>query len=326
MIDISSPTRVDLAGGTLDLWPLYLMVGGASTVNLSIDIKTRARLTPREDGAIRLISGDVDLDHSFSSLQQLIDSTDPKVKLLQKVIAYYRPAGGFELETSSQSPVGGGLGGSSSLVMTLIQAFDQWMGCVRSVHEAVRLASNIEVQVLDKATGTQDYYPAVSVGLNILDYQPDGIHQQVISKDLGGLLERFMLIYTGKPHHSGMNNWEVLKSALDGDKSTLNKLRRLSEVSMAMRDVCLNRRWDSIPELFEQEFQARVDLSAAFSSPEIETLRALVLQQGGDAVKICGAGGGGCVLVWASPGAQNSIRQACEASGFKPLNAKPVFG
>ena len=65
-IVIKSPTRVDLAGGTLDLWPLYNFVGGAVTINIAIDIMTTAEITPLEGGKIELISDDLQFQKSFS--------------------------------------------------------------------------------------------------------------------------------------------------------------------------------------------------------------------------------------------------------------------
>ena len=49
----SAPTRIDLAGGTIDIWPLYLFHDGASTLNAAISLRAHARIEPRTDGANR---------------------------------------------------------------------------------------------------------------------------------------------------------------------------------------------------------------------------------------------------------------------------------
>ena len=56
----SAPTRIDLAGGTIDIWPLYLFHDGASTLNAAISLRAHARIEPRTDGRIELRSVDTD--------------------------------------------------------------------------------------------------------------------------------------------------------------------------------------------------------------------------------------------------------------------------
>ena len=55
-IETSAPTRIDLAGGTIDIWPLYLFHAGAQTINAAISIRASAVAEPRADGSIVLTS------------------------------------------------------------------------------------------------------------------------------------------------------------------------------------------------------------------------------------------------------------------------------
>ena len=59
-IATSAPTRIDLAGGTIDIWPLYLFHDGASTLNAAISLRAHARVDPRTDGRIEVRSIDTD--------------------------------------------------------------------------------------------------------------------------------------------------------------------------------------------------------------------------------------------------------------------------
>lgn len=324
-IKVQSPTRVDLAGGTLDLWPLFLFVHGAQTINVAIDIWTRVEIIPSESSEITLESSDLNLKKTYKSLNECLADTDPKLHLLQVQIKYWKPQKGFHLKTSSESPVGGGLGGSSSLTISLLKAFEQFCGRhPMPTHQLVQLAHNIEAEVLNTPTGTQDYYPAASGGLNILSYGYDGIEQSVHSVVGSPLSSHFMLVYTGRSHHSGLNNFEVLKGAIGKDEKTLQALNDLKEISTAVVKVCRESKWAELPALFRKEFEARVRLAPAFSCPEITELNQLALREGAEAVKICGAGGGGCVLVWVSPTHRERVALACQKAGFKVLNAKPV--
>src|SRR2546430_6599982 len=56
----SAPTRIDLAGGTIDIWPLYLFHDGAATLNAAISLRAHVEIAERHDGAIELQSIDTD--------------------------------------------------------------------------------------------------------------------------------------------------------------------------------------------------------------------------------------------------------------------------
>lgn len=318
----SSSTRVDLSGGTLDCWPLYLLVDSCVTINLSLSISTRVTLEPRADEVIHLLIRDLKYDRAFPDLNALLTCRDEQVLLVQKHVAFWRPAQGFTLETSSESPVGGGLGGSSSLSISLIKAFAEWLGRDLNVYESVELSHNLEAQVLQKMTGTQDYFPALVPGLNAIHYTPLGPRLETFVTEANFWTDRLSLVYTGQPHHSGLNNWQVLKAALDRDPGTLRALRDIRDVSAEMYKTIQGEDWGRLPELFDCEFEARVRLSSSFSSPEIERLRKVALKSGASAVKICGAGGGGCVLVWSDPARKAEVEAGCREQKFDVLKVR----
>lgn len=324
-IEIQSPTRVDLAGGTLDLWPLYLFVGGATTVNVAIDIWTKVEITPLESTEIELISDDLGIRKKFSNLSDCLKDSDPRLDLIKVQLKYWKPNRGFRLHTSSMSPVGGGLGGSSSLTISLLKAFELFCNRrFRDVHNMVEIAHHVEAEVLNTPTGTQDYYPAASGGLNILTYKYDGISQEVLSIDNSFLEKHFLLVYTGKSHHSGINNFEVMKKAVDRDSETMAALKALKEISEETARICRAGFLEKLPSLFKEEYNWRIRLTPAFTSPEIEQLSKLSLQTGAEAIKICGAGGGGCVLLWCSPNQREGVIKACQNAKFQVLAAKPI--
>lgn len=326
MIQTQSPTRVDLAGGTLDCWPLYPLVGNCVTVNLAIDIYTGCQLQPFDSKKIEVEISDLNYRAEFSNLTELLASSAADLKLVRHILDYFRPTEGFHLKTYSQSPVGGGLGGSSSLCISLIKAFCQWQKINKSLPEMVTLASHIEAKIIHSPTGTQDYFPAIQPGLNVIHYTCDGARLERLNVDLKGFAENLLLVYTGKAHHSGINNWQVIKAVVEGDKTTLAALREISLIALDTAEVCRRGQWGQLPQLFRSEFDSRVKLAKAFSSPEIERLKKLVCGLGAEAVKICGAGGGGCVLVWAAPDLHERISAECPKNGFQPIRIRPVTG
>src|ERR1051325_7919519 len=105
--------RADLAGSTLDLWPLYLFHPGAVTLNFAISVMTTCRITPVSGKSIRLSSVDTHRDETETSLDALRQARRHEHTLAAKLVQYFAPGGGFELETTSESPAGAGIAGSS---------------------------------------------------------------------------------------------------------------------------------------------------------------------------------------------------------------------
>lgn len=321
-IKVKSPTRVDLAGGTLDCWPLYLFLGDPVTVNVAIDIFTYADLTERADGRVELHSHDLNCRKTYDSLEDALTDREPAFDLVRAHLAFWKPTKGFTLSTRSESPVGGGLGGSSSLCISLLKAFSAWLDRKLEPYEMVRIASHLEAQILQKPTGTQDYFPPIFGGLNCITYGVPGPRVEVTKIDRDLFDRRFLLVYTGRSHHSGINNWQVIKNWLDGDQRPRVALEKLAKVSMEMKSAVLAHDLSALPALFEREFAARTELSDGFSSPEIRRLNEIARGVGAYA-KICGAGGGGCVMIWAHDRQIDAARDACKAAGFTVLDAAP---
>ncbi len=324
MILIKSPTRVDLAGGTLDLWPLFSFVGGGKTVNLAIDLWTEVEL--KETTGIEIESLDLKRRWKFNNAKEVSQCPDPDLGLFREIIASgFADLANVSIKTRSQSPVGGGIGGSSSLLISMLKGLHQWQKkTLPAVHNLVEWAHNIEARVIGTPTGTQDYFPAVNGGLNIISYSDRQVHCETLSAEGSPLVSHFLLVATGKSHHSGINNFDVLSRAVNKEPAVYKALHQIKEIAESTAQACKAADWQALPALFEREYQARILLTPKFSSPEIEKLHMLAIQNGAGAVKICGAGGGGCVLVWVEPAARERVKNVCLEAGFQVLGASPV--
>ena len=316
-----SPTRVDLAGGTLDFWPIYLMLDHPQTINVAIDIFTHCRLKERSDEKVIVHSKDLKKRKEYRNLLAFIEDQDPDLDLIKAQAEFFNPKKGFEIETESESPIGGGLGGSSSLCISMIKAFSKWLGHKYDIYEMVTLAHNLEAKVLKKMTGTQDYFPAILGDINIIDYTSLGPKVKIEPLPIDIFKKKFLLVYTGKSHHSGINNWHVIKQFIEGNQQIKQAFDKLGIVSHQMVEAVIKKNFSKLPELFRQEFVARCELSQEFSSPEIEKLSQLAKKHHAVA-KICGAGGGGCVMIWCEDENRQQVKTECEQNGFQVLDAQ----
>src|SRR5688500_12152543 len=126
-ITAQSPCRVDLAGGTLDIWPLYLFHPNAVTVNFAVDRYTTCELVTRADERIIFRSSDQQGEESFDSFDHLTSEGKYNLPLLAQVVRFFKPGMGFELSTNSEAPTGAGISGSSSLIITICSALNKLM-------------------------------------------------------------------------------------------------------------------------------------------------------------------------------------------------------
>src|SRR5436309_2342086 len=124
-ISSKSPCRVDLAGGTLDIWPLYLFHANAVTVNFAVDRYTYCDLATRDDRRIVLRSKDLGKEEEFESYEELLAAKKYRLPLLALLVRFFHPEQGITMETFSEAPAGAGISGSSSLMITVSAALNK---------------------------------------------------------------------------------------------------------------------------------------------------------------------------------------------------------
>ncbi|MBI5428122.1 MAG: GHMP kinase [Nitrospinae bacterium] len=322
MIRSSAPTRIDLAGGTLDIWPLYLLLGNPPTLNAAIDLYATVEIRPRKDKTIVVESKDLKLRETFPSLESLPDNHP--LELVLRALKFYRPARGAEIVTDCQAPAGSGIAGSSALNIALNGALNRMTGQRYKNRQLIDIAKNIETQVIRTPTGWQDYFPALLGGVQAVLPTMTGVTSRQLPIDLDDLNRRFVLCYTGKPRQSGINNWEVTKSALDGDKGVLQKLSRIKDAALKMERVLDQGNLDRMAPVFAEEWTARKTLAPGISTAEMERIISAALREGALAAKVCGAGGGGCLAFIVRKNARERVAAAITRNGGQVLNFRFV--
>lgn len=322
MIRSSTPTRIDLAGGTLDLWPLHLFFDNPPTLNAAIDLYASVELTARRDKAIILESRDLGSKTKFRNLAALPEK-HPLV-LLIKLIRFYQPKTGLHMITDCQAPAGSGIGGSSALNIALNGALNRFTNKRYNREQMIEIAKNIETQVIDVPAGTQDYYSAMYGGVQSIQPGVVKTERRHLPIDLKDLNRRFVLCYTGQPHHSGINNWSVYKKTIDGNVKTLKSLSRIAEVTRGMEKQLVQGRLTRFEHWFNEEWKARKALAPGISTSKIDRMILAAKKKGALAAKVCGAGGGGCVAFFVPPNKREDVIQALQGLGGNVLDFKFV--
>ncbi|MBI4887118.1 MAG: GHMP kinase [Acidobacteria bacterium] len=316
-IATSAPTRIDLAGGTLDIWPLYLFHQGAQTINAAISLRARATVEPRTDTRVVIASLDTGATVEADNWRHLRDGRELR---LLSLLAHFFQACGLTLTTSSESPAGAGIAGSSALTVAVCAALAEWARTHYEPEALLQIAMNVEAQAINVPTGLQDYRPALYGGVAAIELNVDGVHRVPLDIDPAELERRLVLCYTGEPRNSGTNNWEIMKRHLDGDRHVFDCFERIRDTAAVMRDALARSDWDGVGRAIATEWDNRKRLAAGVSTPAIDRLIERAAGAGATAAKVCGAGGGGCLVCFGPPDRRGAIREALASGGARLLD------
>jgi D-glycero-alpha-D-manno-heptose-7-phosphate kinase len=320
-VDVSAPNRIDLAGGTTDLYPLYLLMSGGFTVNVAINVKSRVTLIETDDQVYRLCSEDLKQSFETDNLDDLPISGP--LGLLGLSLLHFPPLRGLNVTTCNDAPPGSGLGASSALTVALISGLLKTRHEELSPTEIVQIAADIETALIGVPAGKQDHIAALYGGMSLINFGFKGYARRGYDKsnlNLDHLQDMIILTYTGAGRFSGMNNWEITKKFIDGDQSTRSKLLDIRKVALEMRKVVEMGDWDSLGKLVNAEWNLRRSLAPGVSNPTIDSMILAAGSAGAIASKVCGAGGGGCMFTLTSPVKRSSVEKALCDQGATIMN------
>jgi D-glycero-alpha-D-manno-heptose-7-phosphate kinase len=320
-IEARAPTRIDLAGGTLDIWPLYLFHPGALTVNCAITRYASCVIEAESarSQAIHLVSRDIKRKESFASIAALERAKSYRLPLLAHLVRFFRPKTGLTVTTDSQAPAGAGIGGSSAMAVAICAALDRLTCAELRLEDWIHISRDAEAIVIRVPTGTQDQYPPAFGGASAIHLEPGGERREEVGCDLDELERRLVLCYTGKPRQHGINNWEVFQRHIQGDKRIFRNLARITEVAKQLFAALSRNDWDETGNLIREEWEFRRRNLPTISTSKIDRIVSAARRQGALAGKVCGAGGGGCVALLIDPAARARVEAAIAANGGEVL-------
>lgn len=305
----AAPTRIDFAGGTLDIPPLYLFHQPAVTINVAISLYATVTVQEKKGRGIRLVARDQKRQASWVSSSRIDWRKDRFLELMARLLRSFGPRSAVEMTTDCQAPAGAGTGGSSALAIAATAALDRLVTGRMAKSELIEHARSIETQTIRVPTGYQDYYAAVYGGASVIEFGLTGIVRRpaATGKFLDELQRHLLLIYTGKPRFSGANNWQLFKRHMSGDSRVVRFFDRLQSNALAMRDAFLRRDLGAIAEVLNEDWATRRAMLPGMSTPLIDTLIRAARRGGALGARVCGAGGGGCVAFVIDPASRRSL-------------------
>lgn len=320
-ITVKTPVRVDIAGGTLDVYPIYNVIGSSLTVNFAINIFSRVKLKRREEEGIQINFGKGE-KREFLNTHSL--ENKGRLSVIKHVFEYFPPFSNFALAFDSEAPIGSGLGASSSLIVALLTAIGLYSDNLIPVKNLFLVASEIESSLIKMMTGKQDYVPAIFGGLNVIKFSPGKTQMVNIKREKSEcrFLEEYgVLAYTGISHVSANENWTLVKKLLDGGRKGQDQFIELLSLAEDASAAIAAKDPVRLGDVIEREWKARKSLSPNVTVDVFEKfMNKREVKKVIRSARLCGAGGGGTMFgILRSPDHRKRAAELARKAGFLPI-------
>lgn len=315
LLKVTCPARIDLAGGTLDVYPLYVFEDGGVTVNAAIELRSKVWMEKRKDKKIFIRSKDLRVKTMARNIRSLKPSGP--LSLVARAVRFYQPKSGLNITTRNEAPKGSGLGASSSLLIALSCALNEICQSRLTKTKIIDVAANIEAQEIGIPTGKQDYYAAMYGGINALWFGLEkNVREPLGNSDLIRKIEKScVLSFTGISHFSGATNWDMLKAYIEKKGKTVQHMKAITATALAVHDALKKQNLSRLAKLVGQEWQNRKALAKGVTTSKVEKLMSAAKKAGAISSKLCGAGGGGCMITFCKPDDMDSVKMALTLAG-----------
>jgi len=321
IIRSKAPLRIGLAGGGTDVSPYSDIYGGA-ILNATIDLYAYASLEPLNNGTIEFV-----IDGTTNVLQlkaekelELVAGFELFIGVYNRVIKQFniKPLS-FRLTSFIEAPQGSGLGTSSTIVVSLLGAFVEWLNLPLGKYDIAHLAYEIERVDLQMTGGKQDQYAATFGGINYLEFfandkvivNPLQLKPEVIYE----LEFNLLLYFTATQRLSASIINEQVKNVNNKNEKSIDAMHNLKEQAHQMKDALLKGELTKIGEILHFGWQNKKQMAQSISNTLIDTIYAKAIETGATGGKISGAGGGGFMFFYCPAVTKNKVAQAIKQLG-----------
>ena len=313
MIISRTPFRVSFFGGGTD-YPAWYRSHGGAVLATTIDkycYLTCRYLPPFFEHKIRVVYSKIENCHSVDEIAH------PAVR---EILRYCRIDRGVEIHHDGDLPARSGMGTSSSFTVGLLHALYALKGQMPTKAQLAKESIVIEQEILKETVGSQDQVLAAHGGFNHVLFAASGeitVKPITVStarlKELNGHL---MLFYTGIRRTAS----DVAESYVNGLDHKDRQFRTIGELTNeGVAVLCGKSKVSLFGELLHNAWQAKRDLSARVSTPDIEEIYQEALSAGAIGGKLLGAGGGGFILFFVPPSKQARVKRRLHKLIYVPF-------
>jgi D-glycero-alpha-D-manno-heptose-7-phosphate kinase len=294
-----APLRIGLAGGGTDVSPYSDIYGGA-ILNATIDLYAYASIEPLDNGKIEFCIDGTDKCVKLDSEKELdlVEGFELFIGVYNRVVKQFslQPLS-FRLTSYIEAPQGSGLGTSSTIVVSLLGAFVEWLKLPLGKYDIAHLAYEIERIDLKMAGGKQDQYAATFGGVNYIEFLANDrviVNPLQLKPEIINEMEFNLLLYfTETQRLSATIISEQVKNVQEKNTKSVEAMHNLKEQAHQMKEALLKGELNKIGEILSFGWQNKKNMAHSISNQQIDKIYNTAIGEGATGGKISGAGGGG---------------------------------
>ena len=321
IIRSKAPLRLGLAGGGSDVAP-YCDIYGGLVLNATINLYAYCTIEETQDGQIHIDAYDADYHESFPATDKLtIDGQAPLVKgVYNRIIRDYHPQPlAFRITTYNDAPAGSGLGTSSTMVVTILKAFIEWLSLPLGDYELAKLAYEIERKDLQLSGGKQDQYAAAFGGFNYMEFLKNDIvivNPLKMKRWIVDELEASMLLYfTGRSRSSAAIIDEQKKNTQTQKSDAIEAMHKIKQSAIDTKLALLKGDIGAFADILLTAWENKKKMATHITNPNIDRAMEVAMAAGAKAGKVSGAGGGGFIMFIVDPVKKKNVEKALKELG-----------
>jgi D-glycero-alpha-D-manno-heptose-7-phosphate kinase len=286
-------------------------------------------IEPTDDGRVEFIAPDLGKKEVYENAMEV--DTDGYFILHKGV--YNRIVRQFthhplslRIASHVDAPVGGGLGTSSTLVVSILGAYVEWLKLPLGEYDIARLAYEIERIDLGLTGGKQDQYAAAFGGFNFIEFLTNDmaiVNPLKIKRWIIDELEASILLYfTGRSRSSAAIIDEQKRNTEEANKEAIEAMHKIKQSAVDMKLALLKGDIDTIADILRNAWENKKKMATHITNPAIQQAMETAMKAGAKAGKVSGAGGGGFIMFIVEPTRKKEVEEALSAlNGFvMPFN------
>lgn len=317
-----APLRLGLAGGASDVSPFCDRYGGY-VLNATIDAHAYCHLEPTIGNCIRFKA--VDREESFEAEASAPMSQEGALPLHRAV--HNRIVRDFNrgeplslnLTTTSDAPVGSGLGASSTLVVAIIQAYAEWLKLPLGEYDVAQLAFSIEREDAGMLGGRQDQYAATFGGFNFMEFYAENrviVNPLRIRDNILHELESSIVLYfSGVSRASADVIRDQARRVTDLNPEAIAATQELKQDALSMKEALLKGNIREMARVLGRSWEAKKKIATRISNNAIDQAYKEAMNAGAYSGRISGAGGGGFIIFMTDPVQKHEVIRALNSCG-----------
>ena len=308
IIRSKAPLRLGFAGGGTDITAYYEQFGGY-VLNATINMYAYCTIEPCESDKIVFNAVDLDIREEYSLSEKLPFSSALPLHtgIYNRIVSDFNNSKplSFSMTTYSDAPAGSGLGSSSTLVVTIIKAYIEWLNIPLGEYDIAALAYKIEREDLGLAGGKQDQYAATFGDFNFMEFYDNNrviVNPLRLKRWIKNELESsLVLYYTGVSRESANIINEQIEHTKRGDHKNLESMHSIKKQAILMKEALLRGDFPGFSNCLLNGWLAKKNAAATISNDFLDELYQYALNNGAESAKISGAGGGGYMILYCDP-------------------------